>query len=224
MSHPTRLLIAAVAATVALAGCKTAPQQQQPQARAGCKPLPGTEKPDTTKATVIGGVVGAVAGAAIGGSVANKGAVGRRNGALFGAVAGALAGNAYAKSIGMSEEADGSVKLNVPGSVLFPTGSAQLAPSFKSTLDTVAGTIKEYCGVTGQVVGHTDNTGTYAINSKLSLERAQSVVAYLNSQGVEMNRLSADGRADSQPVAPNTDEAGRAQNRRVEIFLRPPAP
>lgn len=212
---PGRVAVVSVLALAfALQGCAT--QQARP---AGCKPLNGGT--DATQATVIGGVIGAVAGAAIGGSAAKKGAVGRRNGALFGALAGALAGNAYAKA---TEQPDGSVKLNMPGNVLFPTGSATLGGEVKPTLDTVASTIKEYCGVTAHVVGHTDNTGSYQVNQPLSQRRAQSVMAYLESQGVEASRLSSEGVADSQPVASNEDAAGRQQNRRVEVLVKPPAP
>lgn len=201
-----------MAVSLTLAGCAT-----QPASTPGCKPLGGT---DATKATVIGGVIGAVAGAVVGGSVADKGAVGRRNGALFGALAGALAGNVYAKA---TEQPDGSVKLNLPGNVLFPTGSHTLGGEVKPTLDTVASTIKEYCGVTARVIGHTDNVGAYSSNQGLSERRAQSVVAYLESQGVEASRLSSEGLADSSPVASNADAAGRQQNRRVEILVKPPA-
>lgn len=206
--------LAVLTMALAMAGCAT-----KPAATGGCKPLGGGT--DATKATVIGGVIGAVAGAAVGGAVADKGAVGRRNGALFGALAGALAGNAYAKA---TEQPDGSVKLDMPGNVLFPTGSHALGNEAKPTLDTVASTIKEYCGVTARVVGHTDNVGTYSSNQGLSERRAQAVVAYLETRGVEASRLASEGMADTAPVASNADAAGRQQNRRVEILVKPPAP
>lgn len=220
-----RLLVGVLATSFVLAGCQTAGVRPAPVAATtgpgGCKPLNGGTSTDPTTATVVGGVVGAVAGGAIGGSMSNKRSVGTRNGLLLGAIAGALAGNAYAKA---TQEADGTVKLNVPGSVLFPSGSSTLGPDFKSTLDSVASTIKEYCGVTARVVGHTDNVGAYASNVTLSQRRAQSVTDYLSQQGVEYGRLTSEGVADTQPIASNGDSAGRQQNRRVEIFIRPPAP
>lgn len=219
MTPARSMMIAVTATALMLAGCKTAPPQQT---AGGCKPLPGTERTDETTATLIGAAAGALIGGAAGRSTTKKKAVGTRNGALLGAVAGALAGNAYAKSVGMSEGDDGSVTLDVPGNVLFPTGSYQLSSSFKDALTSVAGTIKEYCGVTAQVVGHTDNVGSYESNLVLSNNRAKSVVAYLSSQGVDSYRLSADGVADTQPKADNTTESGRQQNRRVDIIIRPP--
>lgn len=231
MFKPTRLMIAATVGAMALAGCETLPTQSAsvsaPAAAtgtAGCKPLPGTASAAPVKEAAIGAAIGAVTGALIGRNAADKKSVGTRNGALFGALAGALAGTAYAKTVGVTESADGSVKLDVPGSVLFPSGSFQLDQAFKQTLDSVAGTIKEYCGVTARVVGHTDNTGRPESNQLLSQNRAQAVTTYLASRGVEPNRLSSAGVADTQPVASNADAAGRQQNRRVEIFVQPPAP
>jgi len=221
MTHPTHLVIAMTAVAVALAGCQTMPAQ--PTA-GNCKPLPGTEQVNPTTSALIGGAIGALAGGAIGRSAASSKSVGTRNGALFGAIAGALAGTAYAKSVNVTESADGSVKLDVPGSVLFPSGSSQLGPDFKQTLNSVAGTINEYCGVTAKVVGHTDNVGSYPINKALSDNRAQAVVSYLATQGVSTSRLVAEGVADTQPIASNADANGRQLNRRVEVFVRPPAP
>lgn len=217
MPNSKHVTLWATAGAIALAGCQTMPAQQA----GGCKPLNGGGT-NTATAAGIGAAAGALTGALIGRNTADNKRVGTRNGALFGAVAGALAGTAYAKTVGVSEAADGSVKLNVPGSVLFPTGSYQLSPDFKQTLNSVAGTITEYCGVTARVVGHTDNVGSYSNNLTLSENRAMAVTSYLASQGVDPSRLSSNGLADSEPVASNADAAGRQQNRRVEIFLRPP--
>lgn len=221
-----------IGSVLALAGCKTLPEAQQqsavaqtvaaPGARA-CKPLGGGGSSNTSNAA-IGAGVGAVVGALIGRSAADKSSVGVRNGALFGALAGALAGSQYNKMIGMTEQADGSVKLNIPGQVLFRTGSADVSPAFQQTLDQVGSTIVEYCGLTATVTGHTDSTGSHMTNARLSLARAESVASYLRSRGVDGSRLYAEGRGPDQPIASNADEAGRAQNRRVEIFVRPPAP
>jgi outer membrane protein OmpA-like peptidoglycan-associated protein len=143
---------------------------------------------------------------------------------LLGALTGALVGSKYNSMIGMTEQADGSVKLNIPGSVMFKSGSAEISPEFATTLDSVGGTIKEYCGVTGSIVGHTDSTGSADLNRRLSVDRARSVASYLTAKGIEPSRLQQDGRGPDEPVASNATDAGRAQNRRVEIFVRPPAP
>jgi len=202
--------------TVALVGCQTAPPMG---ATAGCKPLGGTSN---VQNAAIGAVAGAVLGAAVGGAAAKRGSVGARNGALIGALGGALVGSQYNSMIGMTELSDGSVRLNIPGSVMFRSGSADISPAFASTLDSVAGTIREYCGLTGTIVGHTDSTGTPEGNRKLSTDRARSVANHLMSRGVDGTRLQQFGRGQDEPVASNATDAGRAMNRRVEIFVRPP--
>ena len=213
--------------TLALAACNTTPQQQASSTGpGGCKPLGGTQSTSANSNTTnaaIGAVAGGVLGAVVGRSVANRSSVGTRNGLLLGALAGGLAGSQYNKLIGMTEQNDGSVKLNIPGSVMFSTGSATISPSFASTLDSVAGTIKEYCGLTATVTGHTDSTGTVEGNRRLSADRARSVANYLVSRGVDPMRLQQTGRGQDEPIASNATEEGRAQNRRVEIFVRPPA-
>ena len=223
--------------SLALAGCNTMPQASggtgggaQPSAAAdqrgpdGCKYLQSRSQPATTNTqnAAIGGVLGALAGGAIGRSSASKRAVGTRNGALIGAVAGALAGSQFNNVMGLSEQADGSVKLEIPGKVLFRTGNADISPDFQSVLTSVGGTIREWCGVTAVVVGHTDSTGTVVANQRLSERRATSVVTSLRAQGLDSARLRAEGRGQNEPIADNSTEDGRAQNRRVEIFINPP--
>ncbi len=219
-----------------LAGCNTMPQVASGGAASpapvaapqrgpdGCKYLSQASAPATTDTTnaVIGGAIGALAGAAIGRSSASKRAVGTRNGALIGAVAGALAGSQFNKLVGVTEQADGSVKLDIPGKVLFRTGNADISPDFQSVLTSVGGTIREWCGVTATVVGHTDSTGAPLNNQRLSERRATSVVNALRAQGLDASRLSAEGRGQNEPIADNSTEDGRAQNRRVEVFIRPP--
>ncbi len=207
-----------VIAAVALVGCQTAPPLGA--TAGGCKPLGGNSNAQNA---AIGAVAGAVVGAAIGGAAAKRSSVGVRNGLLIGALGGALAGSQYNSLIGMTELADGSVRLNVPGSVMFRSGSAEISPAFATTLDSVASTIREYCGLTSTIVGHTDNTGTPEGNRRLSTDRARSVAGYLVSRGVDASRLQQFGRGQDEPLATNATDAGRAQNRRVEIFVRPPA-
>ncbi len=183
----------------------------------GCKPLAGNSN---TKNAVIGAAGGAVAGGIIGSQMTKTASVGARNGALLGAVGGALAGSQFNKLIGVSEQPDGSVKLNIPGSVMFRSGSAEISPQFGTTLDSVGKTVREYCGLTATVIGHTDNVGNADLNQRLSVERANSVVSYLKSQGVQPERVRAEGRGMNEPIASNTSDAGRAQNRRVEVYVR----
>lgn len=229
----------AVAASFSLVACKTSPPQHEPQAQApatgpgGCiyatKPAPAqpdTHVRDRNKAIAIGALVGALGGAAVGSQVADKSSVGARNGALLGGLVGALGGNVYANQIKATEQPDGSVKMDIPGSIMFATDSSALAPDFRSTLDAVGRTMARYCGVNAEITGHTDSTGSLAHNQELSLRRAESTQVYLQgvlrNAGVSDRTLTIRGLGPSQPVADNATEAGRAQNRRVEILLQPP--
>jgi outer membrane protein OmpA-like peptidoglycan-associated protein len=98
-----------------------------------------------------------------------------------------------------------------------------LSPAIQSTLTSVTGTVRKYCGVTVRVVGHTDSVGSPAANQQLSERRAAAVQNHMQGQGLERARVAIEGRGPNEPVASNGDEAGRQQNRRVEIFVRPPA-
>ena len=231
--HTRRSLwLAASLSTAALTGCENLPAIGDSKVDAvssamnnasatpgqpGCKPLAGNSN---TKNAVIGAAGGAVAGGIIGSQTTKTASVGARNGALLGAVGGALVGSQYNKMIGVSEQADGSVKLNIPGSVMFRSGSAEISPQFGTTLDSVGKTVREYCGLTATVIGHTDNVGSADLNQRLSIERANSVVNYLKSQGVQPDQVRAEGRGMNEPIASNTSDSGRAQNRRVEVYVR----
>ena len=101
------------------------------------------------------------------------------------------------------------------------TDSANIAPSFYSPLNNLANSFKQYNQNTIEVVGYTDSTGSRQHNMDLSQRRAQSVATYLTSQGVSGANLSARGAGPDSPVASNADVNGRAQNRRVEVNLKP---
>ncbi|MEL0028581.1 MAG: OmpA family protein, partial [Perlucidibaca sp.] len=94
--------------------------------------------------------------------------------------------------------------------------------SFDPVLDAVADVLKEYKDTSISVSGHTDNVGADAYNLKLSQDRASSVASYLINRGVASSRVSAAGYGKAYPVASNNDEAGRSQNRRVEVRINPP--
>lgn len=184
---------------------------------ASCKSLPMSDQKRTVVAATAGAIVGGVIGANSGRHRARNAA----GGALAGALVGALASSAFKNEIDVEEQDDGSVRLKIPGSVMFASGRYDLSPNFQSTLTSVAGTIRQYCGLSVLVVGHTDNIGSVQSNQLLSERRAASVVNHFRGQGVE--RLMAEGRGQLQPIANNGDEAGRQMNRRVEVFVRPPA-
>ena len=118
---------------------------------------------------------------------------------------------------------DNQLKLNIPNDISFDTNSATIKPPMRSVLDPFVSTLKDDPNVRLTIVGHTDSTGSDAVNNPLSVERAQSVRDYLAARGVSPTRIATMGRGEHEPVADNTTEAGRARNRRVEIYLREPS-
>lgn len=112
-----------------------------------------------------------------------------------------------------------ALKLVMGDAVLFNTGSAVLSPAAQATLSKVAYNLKQFPNTDVTVVGFTDNTGTEELNQRLSLERANSVVSYLESQGIAASRLKAIGKGEADPIVSNATPEGKAQNRRVEIYI-----
>lgn len=188
----------------------------------------------TQKDTATGAGIGAVAGAVIGAAVNGK--KGAAAGAVIGGAAGAVGGNIWSKKmeekrrameqatqgtgIDVSRTADNQLKLNVPSDAGFDTGRSAIKPSLRTVLDQFSTGLDQTTRV--RVVGHTDSKGSDAINNPLSVDRAQSVRDYLAGRGVSPTRVETEGRGSHEPVADNSTEAGRSQNRRVEIFLREP--
>lgn len=112
-----------------------------------------------------------------------------------------------------------AIKIVMGDAVLFPTNSSSLSAAAEATLSRVAYNLKQFPDTDVTVVGYTDNTGTPAINNPLSLHRAESVVTCLENDGIAASRLKAIGDGSNNPVASNATPAGRAQNRRVEIYI-----
>ena len=212
-------IIAIAAMTAFVAGCTT-------------DPYTGQQKVSNTAAgALIGAGVGALAGVAVGGS---KNA--QRNAVLIGAGIGALAGagigsymdqqeselRAQLQGTGVSVSRVGNdIILNMPSNITFPTDRDDIQPEFRPTLRSVAIVLKKYDRTLVDVYGHTDSTGDDRYNLDLSQRRAQSVATFLSGKNVDPRRLYVAGLGESQPVAPNSTEDGRAQNRRVEIKLVP---
>ncbi|WP_459614932.1 OmpA family protein [Bordetella sp. 2513F-2] len=179
--------------------------------------------------------VGAGAGAGLG---AGLGAIfgdgrGAAIGAGIGAVAGGLVGYNWsaikgdveksgASSLGIDvvEMPDGSLKVNIPSNVSFDTGKAVLKPALLPVLDSVGRALSQHPELRLKAVGHTDSTGSDALNQKLSEQRASAVTTYLAKDGVVApSRMSIEGRAARDPIADNATAEGRAANRRVEVYL-----
>lgn len=185
--------------------------------------------------TRTGAIVGALGGAALGYLSNDKSEQGRKN-ALIGAGVGALAGagvgaymdkqqaqlRAQLANTGVTVSRQGdNIVLNMPSDVTFAFDRSDVQPQFYKVLDDVSSTLNQYPSTLVDVVGHADSVGTDAYNQALSERRASSVASYLTSRGVLPARLYVAGMGERQPIASNDTEQGRAQNRRVEIILRP---
>ena len=112
-----------------------------------------------------------------------------------------------------------AIKVVLGDAILFKTGSYTLSPSAYAALSRIAYNLNQNPGTHITVVGYTDNTGTYELNMNLSQERADAVRNYLIGQGVAADRINAIGKGWEDPIVPNNTAAGRAQNRRVEIYI-----
>ena len=185
----------------------------------------------TRTGALIGAGIGAVAGLLSGGD-----AVERRQRAMVGAGVGGLAGagiGAYqdrqeaalrrslaGSGVDVVRQGD-NITLNMPGNITFAFDSSNLQPQFYPVLDNVASTLNQYNQTVIEVAGHTDNVGTDAYNQQLSVQRANAVAAYLGGKGVMQQRMMIVGAGETRPIASNDTDAGRAQNRRVEITIVP---
>jgi len=116
----------------------------------------------------------------------------------------------------------GNIDLVMPGSITFSFDNATLNSSFKPTLDKLATTMNQYNQNTITIAGHTDSQGSASYNMGLSRDRAYSVANYLTARGVASNRINVVAYGESRPVADNSTEYGRGQNRRVELTVNAP--
>jgi outer membrane protein OmpA-like peptidoglycan-associated protein len=185
-------------------------------------------EPNTARDTGIG----AAAGAAIGAMAHSSN---RTHGAVAGAAIGALGGYIWSSQmekqrremqqatqgtgVKVTQTPDNQLKLEVPSDISFDTGRADIKSNFRPILDKFAQTLNENPATTVRIIGHTDSTGSDAINDPLSVNRAASTRTYLTARGVNAQRIAIDGRGSREPIADNATDAGRAANRRVEIFV-----
>lgn len=190
---------------------------------------------NTGKGALIGGGGGAALGAGIGALIGKgKGAaIGAGIGAAVGAGAGALIGKKMDKQQAELEaqlanatveevtDVNGyqGIKVTFEGGILFPTNGTTLSSSAKTNLSNFAASLQSNPDTDVQIYGFTDNTGSMAANEKVSNGRAESVRAYLLNSGVAASRLTAKGLPMDYYVADNSTAEGRAQNRRVEIYI-----
>lgn len=193
---------------------------------------------DPYQKTKIGAAIGAVVGAGAGAAIDSKN---RGRGAAIGAAVGVLTGSGVGLYMDKQKKAieeqlskelanhdvelkklpDNSIKVDLKSEASFPSGGADVKPSFNAALAKLGGVVKQYDSTMVHVIGHTDNQGSASFNQQLSERRAQAVVNALTGAGVDPSRLRTEGRGEAQPEASNTTTEGRSQNRRVEIYLKP---
>ncbi len=223
-----RLAISGIVLAFALGGC--AQQGGYSGGSSGGAPAGSQgQMSNTSKGAIAGGVIGALAGGLTQGHDKAKRAL---IGAGIGALAGAAVGNYMDRQeqqmrqqlagsgVEVSRQGD-NVVLNLPENLTFDTGSAKLKPAAQAELNKVAAVLKQNPQTVVDVSGHTDSTGSDAVNNPLSQKRAGAVAAYLVRDGVPQSRLVVNGYGASRPIADNATDAGRAANRRVEITLLP---
>jgi len=195
---------------------------------AGCANLTETQQ-GTAKGAGIGAIAGAVIGAATGGS---RGAA---TGAALGGAVGAGGGYIWSKrmqdqkadmeratvgtGVAVSQTQDNRLKLDIPSDVSFDVGRAAIKPNFAPILSQFATSLTQNPVTTVTIIGHTDNTGSDAVNNPLSIDRAEAARDYLVSRGVARTRFATDGRGSREPIADNSTPQGRDKNRRVEIYV-----
>lgn len=190
----------------------------------GCANMNGAQQGAAQDAG-IGALAGAVLGAAVGGS----------KGAVLGGALGAGGGYLWSKKmqdqkvameqatvgtgVAVSQTADNRLKLDIPSDVSFDVGRSAIKPNFAPVLNHFATSLNQNSVTTVTIIGHTDSTGSDAINNPLSIDRADAARDYLVSRGVARTRIVTDGRGSREPVADNATQQGRDRNRRVEIYV-----
>ena len=215
------IVISAAVSSLALAACTTTdPYSSAPR----------------RNNTATGAIGGALAGAALGYLTnTNNSEEGRKN-ALIGAGVGALAGAAVGNymdrqqraleqelsgtGVGVIRDGDNLI-LRMPSDVTFASNQASVQSQFYPVLDDVAQVLRTYDQSLVDIMGHADSDGTDAYNLDLSRRRAISVADLLVTRGVQPQRLVVDGYGEARPIASNATPQGKAQNRRVEITIRP---
>ncbi len=202
----TSLITLALMGSVVLTGCETMTTQQ--------------------KGVGGGAAIGAIAGQVIGKD---------KKATAIGAALGALGGYVWSRQMEdkkrqmeaatagtgteVTQTADNQLKLSIPNDISFASGKSDIQARLKPILDQFAQGVNQQGSMEVKIIGHTDSTGSDAINSPLSMRRAESARDYLVSRGVASSRISTEGRGSREPIADNATEAGRARNRRIDIYL-----
>jgi outer membrane protein OmpA-like peptidoglycan-associated protein len=187
-----------------------------------CSSLSNTEK---------GAIIGAGGGAAAGGAI-GKATGDTAKGAIIGAVVGGAAGAIIGQQMDrqaddLDDDLEGAdvtrvgegIEVTFDSALLFDFDSAELRRNARQNLRELAESLENYPRTDILIVGHTDATGPEDYNQELSEDRARAAAAFLYDQGIRPDRVETLGRGESEPVATNDTEAGRQQNRRVEVAI-----
>ena len=205
--------LAAAAAALVLTACTTNPYTGEQQASKAATYGAG--------AAAVCGLVGAIdSGKHARNAALGCGIVGAGVGAYMDVQEAKLKEELQGTGVQIVREGD-NIRLIMPGNITFETDSYNLRSSFYSVLNSVGQVLSKYADTTLRVSGHTDNTGSRQYNQTLSERRAGSVADYLATREVDRARMLVQGMGFDQPIADNGSAAGRAQNRRVELYILP---
>ena len=164
------------------------------------------------KGAMVGGAIGAAAGA-IGGNIWSKRMQEQKR---------AMEDATQGTGVAVTQTPDNELKLDIPSDISFDTGRADIKPEMRPVLDRFAQSLTQHPVTTVRIIGHTDSTGSDAVNNPLSMERAASARDYLTGHGVASSRIAIDGRGEHEPIADNSSVEGRSKNRRIEVFVAEP--
>lgn len=197
--------------------------------------LAGCAADDPNRRAKTGAVIGAIVGTVIGNQ--SGGTEERLVGAGVGALAGAAVGSYMDRqqrelnerladerrrdALEITEVGANTLRVGIASDATFAFDSAEIQSEFRPTYNRIAQVLSEYDKTVIHIVGHTDSVGSDTYNLGLSERRARSVGQYLGGHGVNGERLIYYGMGERQAIASNDTEAGRRQNRRVEIFIKP---
>lgn len=235
MKNPSQTLLTTAVLVALLAGCQSTGGYQRSNSGAYYPPNQQETEEQRMSRTQRGALIGAGVGV-IAGLLSGSDATERRQRALIGAGVGGLTGGAIGRyqdnqerdlrarmqgtGVNVVRQGD-NITLDMPEAITFGFDSAVLRSNANAALDRVADTLVQYDQTIIEVAGHTDSVGADAYNQRLSEQRATAVGNFLGSRGVNRERLILTGAGERYPIANNGTDAGRAQNRRVEITLVP---
>src|SRR5512143_634644 len=217
-----RFIVYPLIALLGLAGCTTTPTSQEQTSQ---------DRSRTAGGAIIGGIIGGILANNTGSRSTGRTAAG----VIGGAVVGGAIGNAMdkkeekirqitaernAKGVEVERLREDLLRVSVSSEASFDFDKAVIKPEFKPTLDKVAGVLRDDPNVRITIIGFTDNVGSEDYNQRLSERRAQATADYLISRGVGSSQILTKGLGESEPRSSNSTEEGRAQNRRVEIYLQ----